>query len=994
MKKIVYFFCFFISSTWLTAQSNIDFELSSIGQYTNSTAVSGWTVESALNVPGNCLSSLNNYAWNQPVSQFSIVQTPIVGNPLLNPFSIDNVTIPNSPFGGINVARLNDSYGGNLITRAKTTLIVNQTNSLLEFAYAGSWDGSGHLCCDQPFLKINMYDCFGAPLACNSLTYVPAGSSCQNGSTGYSVSTGGVSWTNWQTRYVDLTPYMGSCVTLEVITGDCTGNSHHGCVYFDAQLISPFLFGIPSINVDYGIPFLSPLQSPGVSFCSGSGIAQIAGPPGYSTYQWYDPTGSAIPASQGGTLSTITILNPWLYSVYTLDLSLPSGCQFINTYTLAYTSVNIVAIASSSTCSMGASGSATVVSNGSGTGYNYTWLNSTNSVVSTSSVVSGLPSGIYSVSITASSSPNCGSAVSTVTINTSAPSVINLLKPYCSSEAYMCANSSTNVQWYSGSTPISGPLGSVQCFTASAPTNGGIFRVTDISSQGCRDSIQFILVSTPPGSLQVATPSLICSGASNGNAVVNLFPATGAPPGSNSYSVFSIGSTPAYSSSLFPTSTNSFTATNLSAGNYSVTGFDGSCKYSTSFSVTELLFNYSLIPSNSPTVCSGNAIAAGINFNAAVGFGQYTYSWSPSTFLPFSTNQISTIILPSTPPGIITTLIYTVVVTPTLVNCPLTKTLSITVANPVTPTIMTIPSLCDNPLYNYTISTNPSGGLFSNNAAIGSTNGIIQPLMASIGLNTFTYATSVGTCIAQSTGSFIVTASPSINVSGNTNICKGQSTILLANGANTYTWNTNSTTPYITVSPSVTTSYNVTGTNLQNNCTANVTTTVTVLPTPTLSISGNTLVCLGQSATLSASGANTYSWNTGSVNQNIVILPLLNTSYTIVGISNQGCTNSTTVLVSVQTCTTATTTGVSERGENTSVIKIFPNPTNGKFFIEADYEVKTFIYDELGKLILWQTISQGKHEIDFKNYADGIYFLNIVGQNGIKTLKLVKSGSD
>jgi hypothetical protein len=51
---------------------------------------------------------------------------------------------------------------------------------------------------------------------------------------------------------------------------------------------------------------------------------------------------------------------------------------------------------------------------------------------------------------------------------------------------------------------------------------------------------------------------------------------------------------------------------------------------------------------------------------------------------------------------------------------------------------------------------------------------------------------------------------------------------------------------------------------------------VSVVATPTA-------VCIGKSATLTASGASTYTWNNGSNSSSIVVTPAVNTSFTVTG---------------------------------------------------------------------------------------------------------------
>ena len=72
---------------------------------------------------------------------------------------------------------------------------------------------------------------------------------------------------------------------------------------------------------------------------------------------------------------------------------------------------------------------------------------------------------------------------------------------------------------------------------------------------------------------------------------------------------------------------------------------------------------------------------------------------------------------------------------------------------------------------------------------------------------------------------------------------------------------------------------------------------------------------------------------------------------------------------------------------------IFPNPNNGTFTLQFDSEIelnRIFITDINGRLvkeIVPQKVSN--YEIDFEGES-GVYFLNVVGENERKVLKLVK----
>ncbi|OFY86386.1 MAG: hypothetical protein A3F72_11340 [Bacteroidetes bacterium RIFCSPLOWO2_12_FULL_35_15] len=84
--------------------------------------------------------------------------------------------------------------------------------------------------------------------------------------------------------------------------------------------------------------------------------------------------------------------------------------------------------------------------------------------------------------------------------------------------------------------------------------------------------------------------------------------------------------------------------------------------------------------------------------------------------------------------------------------------------------------------------------------------------------------------------------------------------------------------------------------------------TITVNPIPTISVTGGTTICFGNSASLISTGATTYLWNTGATTSNIVVSPTTSTTYTVTGTTN-GCSNSNTVSVIVNALPPTPTAG-------------------------------------------------------------------------------------
>ncbi len=119
--------------------------------------------------------------------------------------------------------------------------------------------------------------------------------------------------------------------------------------------------------------------------------------------------------------------------------------------------------------------------------------------------------------------------------------------------------------------------------------------------------------------------------------------------------------------------------------------------------------------------------------------------------------------------------------------------------------------------------------------------------------------------------------------SSNSTLCPGATATLTASGsAGSYLWNTGAQTSTIAVSPSSTTVYYVVGSGTANCSIAGVF-TLAVQPMSLSVLSSSVALCSGQSVTLTASGATTYTWNGGQTGPFLVVAPLTTTTYSVTG---------------------------------------------------------------------------------------------------------------
>ena len=130
-------------------------------------------------------------------------------------------------------------------------------------------------------------------------------------------------------------------------------------------------------------------------------------------------------------------------------------------------------------------------------------------------------------------------------------------------------------------------------------------------------------------------------------------------------------------------------------------------------------------------------------------------------------------------------------------------------------------------------------------------------------------------------------------------LCVGNTATIVGSGANTYTWTSvASSTPVVTVNPLITTQYNYYGTNV-HGCVNTSVVTVTV-NSNLLGITANTTICAGETITVTANNAVTYTWSTGNNFQSTPVAPLTNTSYIAKGTDIHNCILSNSVNINIE----------------------------------------------------------------------------------------------
>lgn len=281
--------------------------------------------------------------------------------------------------------------------------------------------------------------------------------------------------------------------------------------------------------------------------------------------------------------------------------------------------------------------------------------------------------------------------------------------------------------------------------------------------------------------------------------------------------------------------------------------------------------NVNITPGNINSCIGGSPLTITLTPNGN-GSASYTYSWSTGA----TTASISVT------PSVSTQ--YSCVITATN-GCKTVRTSSVTIGQP-TVNISSFPvNLC--PGSNATLTGQISGnGPNTYSWSTGATTNTIS--VSNAGVYSVTITNGLG---CSNTRSFTLSTASSLSLTAGatpTAICSGGQANIHVTGAASYTWSNGATNANVNVAPQTTTTYTVIG--LFGTCTGTATVFLQVNATPTITVLSSTnAVCAGNSVSLTASGANSYTWNPGAiVSPSINVTPGSITTYTVRG-QNPGC---------------------------------------------------------------------------------------------------------
>lgn len=445
--------------------TNVDFESLPLGVLQNS---SGWTIsESYNNIPNPILCDTGSFVF---------VQTPTISAFVVSTPYSDNIigTIPASPLGGNNVLQLGSTTGGSYCGKISQTFSVTSSNCIYKYAIKGVILWSGHLCCDQGSLICNFRDCSDNIISCLSKTITPPYSNtCPFSYPLNWTSLNPQDWfmPNWAVITENLSSYIGSCITVEVIASGCTMAGHAGYCYYDAKCLS----SVFSVNS-------STLSTNSFTTCSNS--ATLNATSGLSSYSWNGPPGSGISSNTNTSITATTS------GVYTLSANSCTN-TITETFTLTINDplINNISIntASLSICQ----GDSVSLQTNPGNFSSYLW---NTSATSNSIVVAPLITTVYSV--TATNSLGCiSSDTKTIIVNPLPQAqIITSTSIIClgqSTSIYLANTCPCSYLWSNGATSPS---------ISVSPTTTSVYTLMVTDAIGCsNNATQSIIVNLCTG---------------------------------------------------------------------------------------------------------------------------------------------------------------------------------------------------------------------------------------------------------------------------------------------------------------------------------------------------------------------------------------------------------------------------------------------------------------------------------------------------------------
>src|SRR5690554_2304309 len=659
--------------------------------------------------------------------------------------------------------------------------------------------------------------------------------------------------------------------------------------------------------------------SPDATICIGETTTLTAS--GASTYTWSPSTG--LDATSGASVNA----SPTSTTTYTVTGTDANGCQ--NTESVV---VHVTDPITPTFTNQGpiCSGQNLILPTVSNNGVNGTWSPAVNNTATTTYTFTPDPG-------------QCAEIVTMTVVVNSLPTV-----SVSATDTEICQGNSTSLTASGASSytwsPSTGLDATTGAIVNATPPSTTTYTVTGTDGNGCENTAQITVTINPLPTASISGNAEVCLG--DAEPTITFTGANGTAPYTFTYNINgganqTVSSTGNTATVLAPTNTDgTFTYNLVSVEDASATA----CAQTQSGSVTVTVNPLPTASiSGTAEVCIGDTEPT-ITFTGANGTAPYTFTYNingGANQTVNSTGNTATILAPTNVNGTFTYNLVSVE-DASAAACAQTQSGSVTVTVNSLPTVSVLATdteICQGNSTSLTAS-GASSYTWSPSTGLDATTGaIVNATPPSTTTYTVTGTDGNG---CENTAQITVTVNPlpTASISGNAEVCLGDTeptiTFTGANGTAPYTFTYNingganqtvsSTGNTATISAPTNTdgtfTYNLvsvedaSATACAQTQSGSVTVTVNLLPTVSVSAT-DTEICQGNSTSLTASGASSYSWSpstglaatTGAI---VNATPPSTTTYTVTGTDGNGCENTAQITVTVNPLPTASISGNAE----------------------------------------------------------------------------------
>ncbi len=764
--------------------------------------------------------------------------------------------------------------------------------------------------------------------------------------------------------------FSGSGMTGSTFSPSTAGAGTHSITYSYTDNNNCSNSTSHSVTV-HALPVVNAGSDASVSYGATATLSGTISGQGSYSHNWSPASMVSSPTSL--TTQTVALTSSQIFTLTASETN--SGCSDSDMVTITVTGgpLTLNVSSSASTICAGDSVQLTALAGGGSGTYSYSWtFNGTVFSTTGNPVITPTNTGYYKVTVSDANNNLADSVF--ITVNPLPTVTFSGLPGACEGDSLVVLYGGQPAGGtYSGVGVINGLF-----FPPVAGVGNHQITYTFTNSNGCANSAVQVLTVHPKPNVTFATLSPVCS-------TTPVFTLSGGSPAGGSY----------YGSGV---SNNSFNAAAAGLGTHSIKYVYTDANSCTDSATSNITVNSAPVANAGSDQTVNSGATASLSGSASGGSGSYSYSWSPASMVVNAGMQNTSTVALST------TTEFQLNVFDTQTSCSDSDKVLITVSGgALTSTVnASAQAICVGDSVQLTVLASGGSGNYTyswTSSPAGFASSLYNPVFYPTATTTFYVTVSDGT--GQTSGNITVNVSPqpAVNLGNDTTVCNNASLTLDAGaGFSSYLWSTGSSSQSISVNTASLTSgphlYSVMVSN--GICYGSDSIVITKDNLPYVNLGPDDTICKLSNKVLDAGfGYSHYQWSTGDTTQIIILngstLGVGTHSISVSVTSAYGCSNSDEIKITVDNCQS-----IREIDGGYSV-KIYPNPSKGRFNIKLENKVNDKIMLDVinlqGAFVKRQKIEfsapQTTVTIDLSTLPKGVYLMRLSSGKMLRIERIV-----